>query len=269
MSLVPDCSCLLCGNKNWRKIAAFDKPQPTEKSFGVDPYYRELWQCINCGLFVNRHDHDISQIYDGAYRSGAYETQSGSRFQKIMELPFAKSDNKKRIGRINDYVRISRPQASHLLDVGSGMGVFPAGMLGGGWQVTAVDPDPDNLRNLHEFGDGIACIAGYFPNVELEDKFDLITFNKVLEHIEPMVDTLAGVNRFLKPDGLVYIELPDGEAAAQESAARQEFFLEHFYAFSVDSVALLARRAGLRVELIERIRDPSGKYTLYSFLSCI
>ena len=115
MSLVPDCSCLLCGNKNWRKIAAFDKPQPNEKSFGVDPYYRELWQCINCGLFVNRHDHDISQIYDGAYRSGAYETQSGSRFQKIMELPFAKSDNKQRIGRINDYVRISRPQASHLL----------------------------------------------------------------------------------------------------------------------------------------------------------
>jgi len=269
MSLVPDCSCLLCGNKKWRKIAAFDKPQPNEKSFGVDPYYRELWQCINCGLFVNRHDHDISQIYDGAYRGGAYETENGSRFQQIMELPFAKSDNKQRIGRINDYVRISRPQVSHLLDVGSGMGVFPAGMLARGWQVTAVDPDPDNLRSLQEFDDGIACVLGYFPNLGLEDKFDMITFNKVLEHIEPMVDTLAGASGFLKPDGLVYVELPDGEAAVQESSARQEFFLEHFYAFSVDSVALLARRAGLRVELIERIREPSGKYTLYSFLSFI
>ena len=109
-------------------------------------------------------------------------------------------------------------------------------------------------------------INGFFPTVEIAEQFDLITFNKVLEHIAPIIETLSGALRFLLPDGLVYIELPDGETAASKSLTRQEFFLEHHFVFSMDAIALLARRAGMRVELSERIQDPSGKFTLYAFL---
>lgn len=267
MNLDSNWQCPLCGNHAWDRIAVFDRPQPSEKSFGIISFYRELWQCITCGLFVNRHDHDLSQIYNGAYRAGAYETQYGSRFQKIMNLPYAESDNKQRVRRVIDYVRARRPEAIRLLDIGSGMGVFPAGMSKEGWQVTAVDPDSENLRHLRALEGEITCIAGYFPDVEIEDQVDLITFNKVLEHIEPIVDTLAGASQFLANDGLVYVELPDGEAAVNEGPERQEFFIEHYYAFSIDAIALLARRAGLRVEKTERIKDPSGKYTLYAFMS--
>lgn len=261
-------SCFLCDADSWNRVAVFDEPQPGENTFGVEDYHRELWQCANCGLFLNEHQHDLSGIYAGAYRKAAYEPEKVSRFQKIMNLPFEESDNKQRIRRVMEYIeRRSPDSARRVCDVGSGMGVFPAGILNEGWQVTAIDPDEGNLRQLQEMGGGINCVPGYFPHVEMGGGFDLITFNKVLEHIEPIVETLAGASTFLAPEGFVYIELPDGETALQVSPKRAEFCLEHYYAFSIDSIALLARRAGMRVELAERIRDPSGKFTLYAFLS--
>jgi hypothetical protein len=50
---------------------------------------------------------------------------------------------------------------------------------------------------------------------------------------------------------------------------RQEFFLEHYYAFGFSSLALLAKQAGFFVQSIERIIDPSGKRTLFAFLSAV
>lgn len=260
--------CPLCDADRWRQLAVFDRPQKGESTFGIRDYYRELWQCDNCGLFINHHGYDLASIYEGAYRTVAYEAEKISRFDAIMNLPFDQSDNKQRVERVLDYFgrRVQNSQ-NKLCDIGSGMGVFPAAMLKKGWAATVVDPDEDNFQHLKRWsGGGVDFINGFFPTVEIAEQFDLITFNKVLEHIAPIIETLSGALRFLLPDGLVYIELPDGETAASKSLTRQEFFLEHHYAFSMDAIALLARRAGMRVELSERIQDPSGKFTLYAFL---
>ena len=63
------------------------------------------------------------------------------------------------------------------------------------------------------------------------------------------------------------VEVPDGEAAADEGSGREEFFLEHLHVFSPASVALLAHHAGLRILTIHRLRDPSTKFTLFAFLT--
>jgi hypothetical protein len=71
----------------------------------------------------------------------------------------------------------------------------------------------------------------------------------------------------VRENGIVYVELPDGEAAISEGAGREEFFIEHYHAFSMSSAALLARCAGFTPLLIERLREPSGKFTLRVFCS--
>ncbi len=48
---------------------------------------------------------------------------------------------------------------------------------------------------------------------------------------------------------------------------REEFFIEHLHVFSMASLGLLAQRAGFAVDSAERLREPSGKYTLVAFLS--
>jgi hypothetical protein len=97
-------------------------------------------------------------------------------------------------------------------------------------------------------------------------RFDVVTFNKVLEHVTDPVSMLARSAQHLCEDGFVYIELPDGEAALAEGPQRQEFFIDHWHVFSAASLALLATRAGFRLQALERLHEPSGKYTLRAFL---
>ena len=95
-------------------------------------------------------------------------------------------------------------------------------------------------------------------------KYDLITFNKVLEHIEKPNKILKKFSRILKKKGFIYIEVPD-VAAAKESSLREEFFIEHHHVFSKLSLANLIKNSDLKIKEIKSIKEPSGKYTLYCF----
>jgi SAM-dependent methyltransferase len=96
--------------------------------------------------------------------------------------------------------------------------------------------------------------------------FDAVTFNKVLEHVEDPVSLLAHAGAFLRKGGFCYVEVPD-VAAASAGADREEFFIEHHHVFSPASLALLGERAGFEVVQVERLIEPSGKFTVYAFMT--
>jgi hypothetical protein len=56
----------------------------------------------------------------------------------------------------------------------------------------------------------------------------------------PMLERSRGIVE----GGLVYVELPDGDAAYTEGPDREEFFIEHLHVFSPLSARVLARRGG-------------------------
>ncbi len=88
----------------------------------------------------------------------------------------------------------------------------------------------------------------------------------LIGHHEIMIPLLAAAGPYLRPGGAVYVEVPDGEAAAADGPDREEFFIDHHHVFSAVSLGLLAVHAGFNVEELERLREPSGKYTLRAFL---
>ena len=47
---------------------------------------------------------------------------------------------------------------------------------------------------------------------KFKKKFDLISFNKVLEHLKNPIMLLKSSKRFLNKNGIVYIEVPDIKA---------------------------------------------------------
>ncbi|MEO8548963.1 MAG: class I SAM-dependent methyltransferase, partial [Kofleriaceae bacterium] len=152
------------------------------------------------------------------------------------------------------------------LDVGSGLCVFLARMRERGWVGTALDPDPRAAQHATDVA-GVTGVAGSLPSATL-DTFDVVTFNKVLEHVPDPIGLLALALPHVRDHGFVYVELPDGEAAAREEGfGREEFFVEHFHVFSFASIARLAERAGFEARVIERLREPSSKYTLRAFLT--
>jgi SAM-dependent methyltransferase len=259
--------CKICGSGARSLVAVFDRRPVGETEFHFVEYYRELWRCESCGHFQNHHALDLSKLYEGKYHQATYGERLHAKFEKIMALPPDRSDNRQRVTYIDDYWRMNGTRARELVDVGSGLAVFPAAMRERGWRCLAIEPDPAAARQARELA-GAEAMAGDFLALDPPRRFALVTFNKVLEHVPDMTAMLDCAKRWLVGGGLIYVELPDGEAAITDplGAQREEFFVEHYCAFSARSYALLAQQVGLTVQRLDRIREPSGKYTLRGFM---
>ncbi|HEY1549760.1 MAG TPA: class I SAM-dependent methyltransferase [Kofleriaceae bacterium] len=260
-----------CGGDRFTTVHTYFAPPAGEVRFASSPadsYCREIYRCSLCGHFISVFA--LAQaFYSGEYVDATYGDADGMRktFERIVALPPERSDNAGRVARIDAFANAHLPGgARRVLDVGSGLCVFLARMKAHGWQCTALDPDPRAAAHARDVA-GVTGICGSLPNDAL-GTFDAIAFNKVLEHVADPIALLAAAKPLVAAHGFVYVELPDGEAAARESGfGREEFFVEHLHVFSMASFARLAERAGFEVRELERLREPSSKFTLRAFLT--
>lgn len=261
-----------CDGAGFSLLWDYDAPPPFEISLKLPgTYCRQVWRCDWCGHYVNRHPYDLATLYRGDYVDATYGNQLRATFQRIVALPPEKSDNHGRVRRIIGFARShfadhqTAGWVPSVLDVGSGLCVFLNLLKQEGWRCTALDPDPRQTKHAEETADVRAICADFMAAGDL-GHYDVVTFNKVLEHVADPVAMLSRARDYIAPGGFVYVELPDGVAAAADGPAREEFFIDHSHIFSDASFALMVERAGFRACIIERLRDPSGKYTLCGFL---
>jgi SAM-dependent methyltransferase len=267
-----DVHCM-CGADRFTTVHMYFAPPEGEVRFArhaAGAYRREVFRCSLCGHFVSVHAMDDAGFYEGDYVDATYGNSAGLRahFDRIIGLAPSKSDNAGRVRRVSAFARDYLGQAAgspSVIDVGSGLCVFLHGMKAAGWTCTALDPDERAAQHARDVV-GVTALRADFLTADNLGTYDLVTFNKVLEHLKDPIAMLARAARCLAAGGLVYVELPDGEAAAAEGFGREEFFVEHYHVFSAASIAVLAARAGFEALLVERLREPSSKYTLRAFL---
>jgi 2-polyprenyl-3-methyl-5-hydroxy-6-metoxy-1,4-benzoquinol methylase len=260
-----------CDGAYLAPVFSYDEPPAGEVKFQATAagYRREFHRCTACGHFAGIHAMDLGALYAGDYVTSTYGA-AGIRaaFDRINALDAAHSDNAGRVARVLAFAAShwpGRSQPPAVLDVGSGLCVFLHRIKAAGWTATALDPDRRAVAHARDVV-GVAALHGDFREIAVSGAFDAIAFNKVLEHVPQPVPMLARAGAWLAPGGFVYVEVPDGEAAAGDGAGREEFFIDHWHAFSPASLAMLADRAGFRAAAIERLREPSGKFTLRAFL---
>ncbi len=265
--------CPLCHGTRFATVFVYEAPPPGEVRFDFSGtgYHRKVFRCDGCGHFQSLHTMDTAGFYEEAYVAATYGSDGLRRaFDRITALDPASSDNVGRVQRILDFVRGSKTPTEEarqptVLDVGSGLCVFLHRMKQAGWRCTALDPDSRAARHARDVV-GVEALAGDFMTASDLGSFDVISFNKVLEHVEEPVAMLAKSRAHLREGGFVYVELPDGEMAVREGPEREEFFVEHHHVFSMASLALLATRAGFTVRTMERVVEPSTKCTLRAFV---
>lgn len=259
-----------CDGQHLKTTFRYTAAPVGETAFDVaaGQYQRAYSRCGLCGHWFSDNPMDISGLYGGAYVDNTYGDRMRATFDRILALPPEKSDNSARAACVIDFARRHLPAlaAPRLLDVGAGLSVFAQRMKAAGWRCTALDPDERAARHAREVV-GVEAVAGDFMKLDTTTlgPFDVITFNKVLEHVEDPVAMLARALPLLAAGGFVYFEVPDGEAAAGEGPGREEFFIEHHHAFSAASAALLAVRAGFNPLLTQCLREPSSKFTIRVF----
>ena len=271
MTIRPTIACP-CDGRFLQAAAEYHAPPAGETpfDFGGQAYARGYDRCGVCDHWFGRHALDLSTLYDRSYVDSTYGGAAGMqrRFEHIMRLDPAKSDNRQRATRVRGFATshgIDEGARPRLLDVGAGLGVFPAAMREAGWEVTAIEPDARTVVHLRDVVGvrAIAVDAREFCGTTSE-RFEVVSLNKVLEHVENPLSLLAAVGGLLVPAGFVYVEVPD-VAAIAEGPGREEFFVEHHHVFSPASLVMLGARARLSVVELERLREPSSKFTVRAF----
>ena len=254
------------------KMTKLTNPPKNEVKFKFlknQEYNREIWKDLSTSHMFNVTKYNHEQFYEDDWVTSTYSNITGveNTFKKITSYNYNDSDNKQRSDRVDTFCSHYSLNKSicKALDVGSGLAVFPYEMKKKGWDISVCEPD---LR-LIDFAKGKLGIPGFksgFLDLKVDQSYNLITFNKVLEHIEHPESFLLKAKKLAANNCLYYIEVPDAESAEIFGYEREEFFIDHMHVFSILSISYLARFCKLKILKIERIIEPSGKFTIYAFL---
>lgn len=265
----PKLKCILCHKKELNIIKIINKKPDVEVDYKIpeSKYLRFIYHCSNCSVYYNYHNLLNDDIYTGQYNKSIEEGIINKRFQKIIKLNNKKSDNINRVHRINDFCNYISPSKRRIFDIGSGTCVFLYEMKKLGYKTFCIDPDPSAIEHAKEVVQVSNAYCGNILDTNININFDLITFNKVLEHIINPIDYLKKSHDLLKKDGFLYIELPEGDRIVDNDMIenRAEFAVEHFSIYNKKSIHYLIKSSEFKILKSEIITDPSGKNTIYAF----
>lgn len=209
--------------------------------------------CTGCGMLRNDPvptEAELTQFYRSAYRE-SYKGAAVPRRRQVW----------RNLRRLDGHFRAFRDvyaKGGAWLDLGSGSGEFTflANRLGA--QVTAVEPHL-----------GYAAYCGEQLGLKIEGKrledcdfdgprFDLIRLSHVLEHMRDPVASLRRLAGWLRPGGVIYVEVPDIEQDAQNKLRGRMFHFGHIHNFNPVLLRHAAGLAGL-VELPATAARSAGR----------
>lgn len=105
--------------------------------------------------------------------------------------------------------RIPVPPGGKLLDYGCGSGRFAAKMRERGWNAIGMDFSSHAAESARR-NFGLTVIHGDLPHPEVSaGSFDAVTMREVLEHLHNPVAALRAAFAALKPNGSLYVSVPN------------------------------------------------------------
>lgn len=226
-------ACALCGVERTEIVSRADrhgKPLVTV-------------MCAGCGVVRNDpvpSEAELEAFYRRDYRK-EYKGAEEPRLRQVW----------RNLDRLNGHFRMFHDiyaRRGAWLDLGSGSGEFSFLAARLGAEVTAVEPNEgyaDYCRNRLD----LPVTTGRMEDCGFAaGSFDLIRLSHVLEHMRDPVASLERLKGWLRPDGVIYIEVPDIESDARNKLRGRLFHYGHIYNFNPVTLRHVAARAGL-VEL--------------------
>jgi SAM-dependent methyltransferase len=147
-----------------------------------------------------------------------------------------------------------RAAKGRAIDIGCGRGLVLEQLQKRGWQVSGMDWNADNARDVAERL-GIPVAAGPQALTSLAAScYEAASLFHVLEHEQRPLELLAQVHRLLKPGGRLVVAVPNGASAARALFGRHWAgydFARHRQVFTPHSLTVALGRTRFSVERIE------------------
>ena len=93
-----------------------------------------------------------------------------------------------------------------ILDIGCGVGQYTPQFLYRFKRVVGLDPSKDYLKEARSVGWRIEYIEGWGETFKLDEEFDTISMNNLLEHVDDPVALLINCKKHLAPKGRIRSE---------------------------------------------------------------
>jgi 2-polyprenyl-3-methyl-5-hydroxy-6-metoxy-1,4-benzoquinol methylase len=170
--------------------------------------------CIVCGAqqapgLADWHATCPSCAYESAALQGAINrSEAHASLDETQREAGLKALRLENFAEIISYARQYAPAgARKLLDVGSAHGWFLESAQGS-FEVLGIEPD--EAVGSRAAARGMPVRQGFFPDALHEgERFDVIVFNDVIEHIPPIRSALQACAERLNPDGILILNLPN------------------------------------------------------------
>ena len=230
--------CPICDGKSFSPYLECLDYSVSKESF-------QLVSCDSCS-FVFTNPRPESKNLGKYYVSENYisHTNKKTGLFNILYQTVRRLSIKSKIKLIKSYVHIGS-----ILDLGCGTGEFLFGCKKIGWQTTGIEPS-EIARNQ--------AIKNLKLDVKKEteltkfknDSFDIITLWHVLEHIENLEDIIKNLYRILKPNGTIFIAVPN--LNSYDANYYKSFWAAydvpiHLWHFSKKTISLIFKKNKLRL----------------------
>ena len=213
-------------------------------------------RCPACGYEGSDLQSSINEV---AAHAGLDETVRDTGLRSLREHNFR---------ALLDRVAALQP-GRKWLDVGAAHGWFVQQAQARGIDITGVEPDEQVCARAQRAG--ITLRPGYFPQaLEQHERFDVIVFNDVFEHIPDAAATLRACQGRLNADGLLVLNLPSSRGVFYRTSkalwrlGARGFFERlwqkglpspHLHYFHADNLARLGEQHGFNA--VEAFHLPS------------
>lgn len=183
---------------------------------------RKIFKCSNCGLGIT-DDVKFVEQYQAYHRDHVYYNEE-KQFANIF---------RKRINIISHFATHGKA-----LEIGSSTGLFLSLLKKKGWEVLGIEPSKISSQIASD--SNIPTLVTTFELSRLPpNSFDLVILSHVLEHMEDPVAVLKKINKVLRKDGVIFIDVPNfGGIVAQIKGPVWEYILPDEHKWHFTEVAL-------------------------------
>jgi len=236
-------NCPNCQSSKSKAVLDLSKEKDTYLDYLKIDYKkikRFYFKCQECGLIYRSPilDEKEKELLYKRYRDERFRKEDKYEyFQRVTSLSPEESKNYQKCLFLENFLK----KKGSILDVGCGAGVFlytfknyyPA------WEVLGIEPTEGFADVAKE--KGINIIYGYLEKDTFNRKFDLVTLNHVLEHIEDFKSVLLMVKKYLEEDSLLYIEVPSAREIGLVPKSHDQFMSPHLVIFSREILESILR----------------------------
>lgn len=192
-----------------------------------------LVECGECSLvFADPQPtpEELEQYYSSYWDGNvAISTPSTRRYYLAQSVS--------RVKYLASYLKQDWPM--DILDVGAGLGLFADGLKLSNVQCSyvAIEPDDKQFENLKtRLGERGAYRQ--VADIPKERTFDVIVLAHVLEHVRNPHEFINSLLELLKPDGLLFIEVPNRDYRYKDD------FDSHLFFFDLESMQAILQKHG-------------------------